>query len=220
MMIEGRMHLRRPCKALDHHDVRNLVEATHFAEKRGKPLNTTITIHPKLLDQCPSDIGRWVSWLLNKLRIWCERDRGFGYYGIWVRESYDGGGREHLHVMLYVPKGERPALEDALRRWLPGAAEAVQFGTPEFRIDRHGQRTNKALTYMIKQMTPQAWFALEKRVRREKHCRQTHAPVAAVLGKRCGTSRTLNATTRRTLWAAPTPGRDIDENYRSARNFG
>jgi hypothetical protein len=217
------MHLRRLRKALDHHDVRNLVDAAHFAEKRGKPLNTTIAIHPTLLDQRPADLGLWVSRFLNKLRIWCERDRGFGYYSVWVRENYDSDRREHLHVMLYVPKGERADFEDALRRWLPGTAEAVHVGTPEFQIDRYGQRTNKALTYMLKQMTPNAWFALGKRVRREKQCRQTHAAVAAVLGKRCGTSRTLNAATRQAFWATQTSrhdDREDKENQRSARNFG
>jgi hypothetical protein len=217
------MHLRQLRKALDHDDVRNLVDAEHFAETCGKPLNTTIAIHPKLLDQIPGDFGQWVSWFLNKLRIWCERDKGFGYYCIWVRENYDGAQREHLHVMLYVPKGEQAALENALRRWLPGKPEAVHVGVPKFQTDRCGRRTNKALTYMLKQMTPNAWFALSRRIRREKQCRQTHAPVAAVLGKRCGTSRTLNATARQASWTIHTPRygeRENREIQRSAQNFG
>jgi hypothetical protein len=197
------MNRRRLCKALDHRAVRDLSDATHFAEKQGKPLNTTITIHPNLLDQYPADLGQWITWLLNKLRIWCERDRGFGYYAIWVRENYEGGRREHLHLMLYVPKKEQAALEAALRRWLKGSETVVDVGAPTFSRNRFGQRVNKALTYMLKQMTPQARYALHGQVFRERRCRKTHAPVAAVLGRRSGTSRSLNANTRRTAWAAP-----------------
>jgi hypothetical protein len=201
-MLRASMYVRRLCKALDHEDVRELIEAEHFAGKRGKKLNTTITIHPKLLHEYPTDLGRWLSSLLNKLRIHCER-AGFGYYAIWVRESYEGERREHLHVLMYVPEKQQDTLEAALRRWLPGEDEVVELGRPEYRRDRFGRLVNKAVTYLLKQMTPQAWFALEKRVRREKQCRVTHAPVAAVMGKRWGTSRSLNKATRKAFWATP-----------------
>lgn len=196
------MYLRGLSGALDHDEVRELIEAERFARKRGKPLTTTVTIHPKLLDTYPADLGRWTSWLTNKIRIWCERDRGFGYFALWVRESYEGDRREHLHMMLHLPENEREAFEAALRRWLPGKENVVDLGRPKFSNTRFG-RVNKALTYMLKQMTPQAWFALNKRVRREKQCRTTHEAVAPVLGKRSGVSRTLNAKTRATFWDTP-----------------
>lgn len=197
------MYRRQLSKALTHHDVRNLNEAAHFAEKRGKAPNTTITIHPACLDHYPEDIGSWISGFLNKLRIWCERDRGFGYFALWVRENYEGDRHEHLHIMLYVPENERARLEAALRRWLPGRDEVVHLGRPTFRTNRYGRRVNKALTYMLKQMTPQAWVALDRQVYREPCCRTTKAPVAAVLGKRCGVSRSLNKNTRETFWTRP-----------------
>ena len=197
------MYQRQLSKALTHRDVRDLNEAIHFAEKRGKPLNTTIAIHPTCLTHYPEDVGDWVSGLLNKIRIWCERDRGFGYFALWVRENYEGDRREHLHIMLSVPENERASLEAALRRWLPGRDEVVQLGRPTFRTDRHGRRINKALTYLLKQMTPQAWVALNRQVRRESCCRKTAALVAAVMGKRCGVSRSLNRNTRKTFWATP-----------------
>ncbi len=165
------MYRRKLSRALSHREVRDLVEATHFAEKRGKPLTATLNVNPSSLDNYPADLGRWLTAFLNKLRIWCER-AGFGYFAIWVRENYVGTGREHLHVLLYVPDGKRSAL-------------------------------NKALTYMLKQMTPQAWAALGREVRREKHCRHTGEAVAPVMGKRCGVSRSLNERTRRTFWSTP-----------------
>jgi hypothetical protein len=203
------MNQRQLCKALDHHAVRELNEAVYFAEKRGKPLNTTITIHPKLLDDYLADLGRWVSDFTNKLRIYCQR-AGFDYFAVWVRENYEGDRREHLHLMLYVPEREKAALEEAVHRWLPGQDRVVEFGKPKFRIDHYGRRINKALTYMLKQMTPQARFALGGRVFREKKCRDTHAPVAPVLGRRSGVSRSLNRNTRAAFWTRPatTPARN------------
>ncbi len=196
------MYRRKLSKAIDHREVRNLGEAVHFAEKRGKPLTATLTVHPSLLDAYPADIGLWTSGLLNKLRIWCDR-AGFGYFAIWVRESCEGPRREHLHVLLSVPENRRSNLAAALHRWLPGEDGVVHVGRPKFKTDASGRRINKAFTYVLKQMTPRAWAALGRQVRREKHCRRDGAPVAAVLGKRCGVSRSLNAKTRREFWANP-----------------
>lgn len=196
------MYTRTLTRALDHHDVRDLNEAVHFAEKIGTPLNATINVHPSALTTYPSDIGRWVSWLTNKIRIWCQR-HSFSYRAVWVRENYEGERREHLHVILYLPAQHRDALEAALVRWLPGKPGVVQLGRVEYRRDRQGRRTNKALTYVLKQMTPQAWAALNRQVRREKHNRYDGALVAPVLGARHGVSRSLNAQTRRQLYDAP-----------------
>jgi hypothetical protein len=196
------MYLRKPSKALTHHDVRTLVSATHFAEGRGKPLTATLTIHPAMLNTYPPDVGQWVSDFLNKLRIWCNR-AGFGYFAIWVRENYEGDRREHLHVLLSVPERQRSNLEEAARRWLPGDPAVIEIGRPEFAKDGYSRRVNKALTYMLKQMTPQAWAALGRAVRREKHCRRTSEPVAPIMGKRCGVSRSLNEAARRAFWVSP-----------------
>ncbi len=196
------MYRRQLSKALSHHDVRDLDEAVHFAEKRGKPITATLTVNPAVLESYPDDLGKWTGMFLNKLRIWCER-AGFGYFAVWVRENYVGERREHLHVLLYVPERHREAVEAAARRWLPGRESVVQLGRPKFRRDRLGRRTNKALTYVMKQMTPQAWVALNRNVRREKHCRHTGEAIAPVLGKRCGVSRSLNKRTRQTFWTSP-----------------
>ena len=210
--MRARMYLRRLCGALSHEDVRDLVDAEHFAEKRGRRLNTTITVHPKLLTSYPADVVKWVSSFLNKLRIWCVRDRRFGYFALWVRESYEGDRREHLHVLVSVPDRDRSALEAALRRWLPGADGVFDLGRPEYRRDRFGRVTNKAMTYVLKQMTTQAWWSLEKQVRRETHCRETHLPVAPVLGKRCGVSRSLNKATRQAFWERrSSPARQVGQ---------
>lgn len=205
------MYQKQLCAALDHAAVQEIVDAELFAERRGKRINTVINIHPRLLDVYPADVSLWVIWLLNKLRIHCERHR-FGYFAIWIRENYVGDRREHLHVMLSVPGREKAKLELALRRWLPGDEAAIKLTKPEYdtkRCDWTGRPVNKALTYLLKQMTPQARFALKGSkgltVRRERECRKTGAPVAPVFGKRFGISRSLNAKAQRALWSPRKP---------------
>lgn len=89
------MYRRKLSRALSHREVRDLADAVHFAEKRGKPLTATLNVNPALLYSYPADLGPWLTAFLNKLRIWCER-AGFGYFAIWVRENYAGPRREHL----------------------------------------------------------------------------------------------------------------------------
>jgi len=114
------MYRRQERKALSHDEVHDLVEAEHFADKIGKKLNTAITIHPKLLDAYPDDIGRWLSTtFLNSLRT-RSNGLGFGHYALYVRESYEGDRREHVHLLLHVPDKERSALEAMLKRWRLG----------------------------------------------------------------------------------------------------
>jgi hypothetical protein len=55
----------------------------------------------------------------------------------------------------------------------------VQLGRPEFRVNRF-RTLKKALTYVLKQLTPQTWAALGCEVRREKPCRRTGEPVTPV----------------------------------------
>ena len=194
------MHTRQLRKALRHQDVRDLVQAERYAWRLRKPLNTTITIHPKALDAYPADLGIWVSAILNMLRIWCVRR--FGYFCVWVRENFEGERREHLHILIHVPESERLLLGSALRRWLCGDDTVVRLTPAEWNPDSRGRLVNQALTYLLKQMSPQAAYGLRYHfpgcyIRRQTACSDRGLPVAAVLGKRCGVSRTLSKTTRR-----------------------
>lgn len=56
-------------------------------------------------------------------------------------------------------------------------------------------------------MTPQAWYSLSRRVRRETRNRHTGEKVAAVLGKRWGLSRTLDRKAREAFYAVPLAAR-------------
>ena len=78
----------------------------------------------------------------------------------------------------------------------------------------------QALTYILKQMTPQARFALCYRVRRETRCRETHAPVAAVMGRRHGVSRSLNANARVSCGLQITSGAAAEAQENACREAG
>jgi hypothetical protein len=197
------MNHRKPVRGLKPQDVRDLSEAEGHASRLGYDLRTTINVSPWLLDEYPADLRLFFDDFMNKLRIWCVRH--FGFYAIAVRENFEGNQREHFHVLLHVPARERAALEAAVRRWLPGAPEVVTIGKANFKPNRFGQSTNQALTYMLKQMTTQAWAALGRKVRRQRTCSKTGALVAPVMGKRHYVSRSLDAKARQrfAVMAAP-----------------
>jgi hypothetical protein len=197
-----RVNVRKMSGPLSHIQVRNLIEANHVAAKIGKPLTVFLTIHPAHLMDYPSDIGRWLQSELNVIRIWCQR-AGFGYFAIWVRENFDCRRTEHFHMLLHVPEAAINKLAVMMRSRFAG--EGVVDIQPV---------VSPVLPYLMKQMTPQAWFALGGQVRRQTASDRTGAPVAPVMGKRCGVSRTL---TLKPLWSTgrlPTnPSRSDPERH-------
>lgn len=72
----------------------------------------------------------------------------------------------------------------------------------------------------MKQMTSQAWWALDKQVRPEKVCRTTQEPVAAVLGKRCGVSCSLNAEARTAFREARQPSNSLSYQPQECQPLG
>lgn len=173
------VNVRKKSGPLTHHQVRDLVDADHLASSIGKPLNTFITLHPGHLLVEPPHVGKWLQAELNALRIWCCR-MGFGYYAIWVRENYMRPRSEHVHILLHVPLTDFDRFAERLsgRFDYSGVVEVQKVTSP-------------LIWYLLKQMTPQAWFALGRQIRRQAASDRTGARVAAVIGKRCGMSRSL-----------------------------
>lgn len=200
------MYTRRYQKALTPRDVWKLVKAEQLAKNLGKELDTFVTVHPKFMMDYPLDVGKWLSAFLNKLKIWCHRE-GFGYFAVWVRENYEGDRHEHVHMLMNVPLSKLLSLKQAVRRWLPGDDRVVDVRPARYRTNPFGRKINEAFEYSLKQMTPQAWRSLRnhgKPVRRETHHPITGRPVAPVLGKKCGVSRSLyKARKRQALWNRP-----------------
>ncbi|WP_150117851.1 hypothetical protein [Microvirga vignae] len=97
---------------------------------------------------------------------------------LWVRENYRGHNREHM--VLQVPRLCRG-----------------NWPEPEVADFRRIDDQDEAVSYIVKQLTPQAHYALRIRVRRERHCRYSQSPVAEVLGRRVSMTRDLERLVRR-----------------------
>jgi hypothetical protein len=147
-----------------------------------------LTVHPGRLEQPPLDTGRFfqrkvIAWLGD----W-HRRQGHQWSAVWVRENYLAHHREHMHMLLHVPKRLQGKLARALTRRWP-EPEVVDL-KPVY--DEKG-----AISYIVKQLTPQAHFAVGRSVRRERHCRHDKALVAVVLGLRANMTRDLERLVRR-----------------------
>ncbi len=181
------MHKRTLHGPLTVVNVRLLRRALREAKRLGKYPNMMFTIHPGHLEQCPCDAGRFfergvVAWLGG----WFRR-QGHQWTAVWTRENYLSPHREHMHMLLHVPKRLQKPLARALaRRWPdPGVAHL-----------RPVDDAHEAFAYIVKQHTPQAHYALGFRVRRERHCRHDQTPVAPVLGRRVSMTRDLERLVR------------------------
>jgi hypothetical protein len=180
------MNRRRLRNAIDHREARRLRSAVHEAARQNRILNRFVTIHPGRLGLPPDDLGLFFRAAIKRIGNWFRRNCG-GWWAIWVRENYEGDGREHLHLLIHVPRNRYRAFEAALLRWWPetGAVDFVSVNNP-----------TDVVAYMLKQMTPQAQFALRRRVRRETRSRHDLAKVAPVLGSRTGMTGNLKRLTK------------------------
>ncbi len=208
------MPTRKPNPRITPPEAKDLIAATHYASTIRRPLNTFVAINPKLLTSIPSDVGVWVrDEFLNRVRVFMSRlriggsrsgGRKVGYYGVWVRENYEGPGREHVHLLVHCPADEREKLAAALRRSYPGTPDAVYVEPARYgRNFITGRHMHLGLVYILKQASSRAWYGTGKQIQYEKACRHTGAPVAAVLGKRCGVSRSLGEKAREAYKSRP-----------------
>jgi hypothetical protein len=156
-----------------------------------------LTIHLGRLEQPPSDPGRFferkvIAWLGG----WFHR-QGHPWSALWGRENYRAPNREHMHMLLHVPRRLQGKLTRALARRWPA---------PEVADLRPIDDEDEPVSYIIKQLTPQALYALRFRVHRERHCRHDQKPVAAVLGRRASMTRDLERLVRRQEIEVPCAG--------------
>ena len=49
------------------------------------------------------DVGLFTRSVIKKLGQWFRNHR-YPWWGLWVRENYEGHGREHLHLLIHVPR--------------------------------------------------------------------------------------------------------------------
>lgn len=181
------MNKRRLNKAITHQEALRLKTAKHEAARRRNPLNMFLTLHPDRMIDPPADVGLFARSVIRKLGQWFRNHRHH-WWSLWVRENYDGQGREHLHLLIHVPHRLLAKFRKAVARWWPEKRTADLQEVVD---------ADDVLDYMLKQMTPQAAYALRFRVGRETHSRHDLAKVAAVLGNRVGMTRNLDQIVRR-----------------------
>ncbi|WP_262027069.1 hypothetical protein [Microvirga sp. Mcv34] len=176
------MNQRKLSHALGPADVRMLSETAHAAERLGLPFTALVTIHFGLVMPPPADPGRYLRReVINRFGIWFRR-RDIIWTALWVRENFIGQYREHVHLLVHIPRKVWGAFAAAAQRWWP------QPGAVDVRRAYNVERT---LRYLSKQLSPQARFAFRGLIWRESRCRYTGARLAPVLGRRFGMTTNL-----------------------------
>ena len=179
------MNLRKQTKALDHLAVKRLDASRYHAVKIGAPLNCFITIAPRRCEGAPLERpALYFAGVRNWIGVWIRR-RSLQFSAIWTVENNLAATDPHIHILMHLPSRLFSDFREALAKQYPGN------GVTHLRPD-DGQTAwhssgyrGSTLNYMRKQMSPQAWWALGKRVRR------VHG--GPFTGRRWGTTANLNA---------------------------
>ena len=181
------MNLRKQTIALDHLSVRKLDAARYHAAKIGYPLNCFATVAPCRGHMPPPESpADYFATARNWIGVWVRR-RISEFTAIWTVENNRAGCDPHMHVLLHLPGRFIPAFGDALAQQYPGE-DAVHVRRDDGKTYLHSSGYHgSTLNYMRKQMTPQAWWALGKTVRRSKDC-------GPFVGRRWGTTANVNTT--------------------------
>jgi hypothetical protein len=177
---------RRVSRSISSQAVRQLEAAWYFARDIGHPMNRFVTIRPHDFDdQSPVErIGTWQRWR-NKLAQFA-RDNGFAFTSIWTRESDPlSGNKEHLHLLMHVPRARLRQFDYLLEDWSSGSDEIDnEPATYVTRVTASGRHKN-VFNYMTKN-SPQAAY------KRKRYFRSG----GPILGKRYGTTGNIAGKAR------------------------
>lgn len=175
------MRVRKWSAALSHLEVCRIIDTWHYARKIGLPLNAFITIRPANTDSLtPPERCKVYLRIKNKYGEFARR-HGFAQTYIWTREIAPDGTREHLHLLCHVPCALLPKLLKLASGWMPLPGESdARPASQKVKWTPNGKAVS-VITYIVKQMTPQAVF--RRSYRRRKG--------GKILGDRCGFSRNM-----------------------------
>jgi hypothetical protein len=183
------MNRRKKAYGLTATDLNFMAAAGAVAQSNGLAMTGLITVQSGLTNEGRRDpCGYLRRRIVGPLGTWFGR-RGLPWLGFWVREAFEGDGREHVHVALVVPLEHEADLREAVERWWPG-------GIGDFR--RFGSSL-ELIGYLSKQHVEGAVEVNQAGLlplRRQEYARDG-APVAPVLGRRLGASRTLMRLVRK-----------------------
>ena len=177
---------RKVTRSIPGKAVRQLEAAWHYARSLGRPMNRFVTIRPHNIDQQTpvQRIKVWQHWR-NRLAQFA-RDNGFEFTSIWTRESEpDTGKKEHLHLLMHVPRKRLDQFDALLASWSAGTDEIDnEPATYATRITATGRHKN-VFNYMTKN-SPQAAY------KRSRYFRSG----GPILGKRYGTTGNIAGKAR------------------------
>jgi hypothetical protein len=149
-------------------------------------MNRFVTIRPSDIDDhTPVErIKVWQTWR-NRLAQFA-RDNGFPFTSVWTRESEpDTGRKEHLHLLLHVPRKRLAQFDELMEAWDGGTEqilnEPADYGT---KVTDTGRYKN-VFNYMTKN-SPQAAY------KRKRYFRSG----GPILGKRFGTTANIGSKAR------------------------
>jgi hypothetical protein len=183
------MNRRKITRGLNTDQVKALNSGWHHARRLGMPLNTFVTFRPLEDAHDTLAICLLFATLRNKLGCYA-RQRGFQPAFVWSIEANRDGGGLHLHVLIHIPKDHYRHFEATCLGWMPGAHEVDVRPAHQGTVITSDGKRHSAVSYVSKQMTPQAWYG--RGLRRQ--------PGGPVLGKRGGVSLTLDWKAQR-AWA-------------------
>jgi hypothetical protein len=185
-------NIRKSSNWLGVQAVRQLRSAHAFAGVIGQPLNAFVTVAPfrnGVMEEVPSPADTFVAFR-NWLGVWVRRHAKIPFTSVGVVHARPDGTDPHTHVLLRLPAKLTPALRDALAGRYPDDG-ATHIRADDGRTYRHDSGyQGSTLNYMLGHMSPQAWWALGKFVRR----RQARAPF---IGKRYFITANINERAQR-----------------------
>lgn len=177
------MHRRKKAYGLSAADLRFMASAGAAAQSNGLPMTGLITVQSGLTNEGRRDPCDYLRRrIVGPLGNWFRRRR-LPWVALWVREAFQGVGREHVHLAVCVPPEHEADLQAAVERLWPG-------GIGHF---LHWDNSLALIGYLSKQHvegTVAVNQAVLVPIRRQEYAKDG-APVAPVLGRRLGASRTL-----------------------------
>lgn len=181
------MNIRTVTGALTHTEVGHIMHVWHHARRIGLPLAVMITQSPPGVDQMsPAQRMRVLRATLNAYCAFARRN-GFESTYLWVREIRPEGTGEHFHILVHVPALLVHRFSKLAQARRPFPEVEARHASEYSRMDRNG-RWLSALTYLVKQMTPQARWKYDLQ----------RQPGGKVIGKRYGMAQNLMQSTQHT----------------------
>lgn len=151
--------------------VKKLRSAHAFAGVIGLPTNAFVTVAPfrgnAEATVIPSPADAFAAFR-NWLGVWVRRHAKVPFTSVGVVHAKPDGSDAHLHALVHLPRRLLPDLRAALDNRYPDVG-AIHIRADDGRTRLHdsGYHGN-TLNYMLGHMSPQAWWALRKAVRRRR----------------------------------------------------